>query len=220
VRWQARRRQLQLSRHETDKDITTFGEELQLLDTEVADRPLDEATRQDYQHALTAYEDAKGSLRAVREPDDIRSVTEILEDGRYAVACVRARLLGEPLPVRRPPCFFDPAHGPSVKDVGWAPPGGAVRPVPACAADAERIRVGADPAVRTVLDGSRRLPYWQGGQAYAPWANGYYTAWGGTDLLSGILIGSALTDLDGFDGGSEVVGSDDSGFWGSDEPFG
>ena len=52
------------------------------------------------------------------EPDDVRHVTEIIEDGRYAIACVRARVAGDPLPTRRPPCFFDPRHGLSVDGRG------------------------------------------------------------------------------------------------------
>jgi hypothetical protein len=222
MRWLEHRRQLRLSRQETDKDITTFGEELRLLDAEVVDRSLDEATRQDYQHALDAYDDAKLSLAAVKHAEDIRSVTQILEDGRYAIACVRARLAGQPLPTRRPPCFFNPAHGPSTEDVDWAPAGGAVRSVPACAADAERIRAGAEPAIRTILDGSRRLPYWQAGPAYSPWAQGYYSAWSGGDLLTGILLGSALDDLDGWGGTSEAVGADggDGSFFGGDDSLG
>ena len=87
------------------------------------------------------------------EPDDVRHVTEILDDGRYAIACVRARAAGEPLPTRRPPCFFDPRHGLSVTDVPWTPPGGATRDVPACALDAERVAAGADPDSRMVMVG-------------------------------------------------------------------
>ena len=137
---------------------------------------LDEGAQADYQRALDAYEDAKVSGDAMTEPDDIRHVTGILDDGRYAIACVRARVAGEPLPTRRPPCFFDPRHGLSVTDVDYAPAGGATRSVPACALDAERVRAGADPDVRQVMVGSRRVPYWQGGPAYAPYAAGYFAA--------------------------------------------
>ncbi|HYP45113.1 MAG TPA: hypothetical protein VEQ66_07960 [Propionibacteriaceae bacterium] len=184
--------QLSVSKRAADEDVTKFGEELQRLDSDVAGHPLDEPMQQDYQRALDAYEDAKTSLDAVTKPDEIRHVTEILEDGRYAVACVKARVAGEPLPAKRPPCFFNPAHGPSSRDVDWAPAGGAPRPVPACPADAERVLAGADPYIRTVQVGAQRVPYWEGGQAYAPWAQGYYSQWRGSDMLSGMLIGSML----------------------------
>jgi hypothetical protein len=184
--------QLTTSKKAADEDVTKFGEELQRLDSEVAGHALDEPMQQDYQRALDAYDNAKMSLDAVTKPDEIKHVTEILEDGRYAVACVKARIAGEPLPAKRPPCFFNPAHGPSSTDVEWAPPGGVPRRVPACAADAERVLAGADPYIRTVQVGAQRVPYWEGGPAYAPWAQGYYSRWSGTDMLSGVLIGSLL----------------------------
>ncbi len=191
------------------EDITALGTELQQLDAEVRGVTLDEGARSDYQRALDAYEDAKASGDAMSRPDDIRHVTEILDDGRYAIACVRARVAGEPLPTRRPPCFFDPRHGLSVADVDYAPPGGAVRAVPACALDAERVRVGADPDVRTVMTGSHRVPYWQGGPAYAPYAAGYFAAGAGMSLLfGGLLIGSmggwGFGDAGGDQGGADA----------------
>ena len=184
--------QLSVSRRAADEDVTKFGEELQRLDADVAGHALDEAMQQDYQRALDAYDNAKASLDAVTRPEEIKHVTEILEDGRYAVACVKARIAGEPLPAKRPPCFFNPAHGPSSQDVEWAPAGGVPRAVPACPADAERVLAGADPYIRTVQVGAQRVPYWEGGQAYAPWAQGYYSRWAGSDMLSGMLIGSFL----------------------------
>ena len=66
------------------------------------------------------------------------------------------------------------------------------RTVPACPADAERVLAGADPYIRTVQVGAQRVPYWEGGQAYAPWAQGYYSRWSGSDMLSGMLIGGML----------------------------
>ncbi|WP_026925735.1 hypothetical protein [Granulicoccus phenolivorans] len=184
--------QLATAKVPAEEDVTKFGEELMLLDADVAGHPLDEAMNQDYSRALDAYDNAKKSLAAVTKPEEIRNVTEILEDGRYAVACVKARVEGRPLPVKRPPCFFNPAHGPSTENVDWAPPGGTVRSVPACAADAERVKVGADPNIRTVQVGSQRVPYWDGGPAYAPYAQGYYNSWRGSDMLTGMMLGGML----------------------------
>ena len=53
------------------------------------------------------HDTAKETLDRVDDPEDIRHVTEAIEDGRYAAKCVRARVEGKPLPVRRPPCFFN-----------------------------------------------------------------------------------------------------------------
>jgi hypothetical protein len=207
--------QLSTSKRAADEDVTKFGEELQRLDVDVAGHPLDEAMQQDYQRALDAYEDAKASLDAVQRPEEIKHVTSILEDGRYAIACVKARVAGRPLPAKRPPCFFNPAHGPSSQDVEWAPPGGALRSVPACPADAERVLAGADPYIRTVQVGAQRVPYWEGGPAYAPWAQGYYSSWAGSNLLSGMLIGSYL-----FGGMGPVFGGIGEGLGGLGEGVG
>jgi hypothetical protein len=166
------------------EDVTALGEQLQDLDLELAGRPLlDDGERADYQRALDAYEGAKTAADAMTRPDDVKHVTEILEDGRYAIACVRARVAGEPLPAKRPPCFFDPRHGLSVADVPWTPPGGAERDVPACALDVERVKAGADPDIRKVMVGSRRVPYWEGGPAYRPYAMGYFGGFGPLDWI-------------------------------------
>lgn len=184
--------QLNASLRATEEDVTKFGEELQRLDSDVAGHPLDEAMRQDYTRALDAYDHAKDSLAAVKRPDEVRFVTEILEEGRYAIACVKARVAGDPLPAKRPPCFFNPAHGPSSQNVDWAPPGGSVRSVPACPADAERVLAGAEPYIRTVQVGAQRVPYWQGGQEYAPWAQGYYSNWRGSTMIRDIAVGALV----------------------------
>lgn len=175
-----------------EEDVTRLGEQVAELDLVTAGRALDEGLRQDYQRALDDYEAAKEALDAVRRPEDVRAVTTAVEDGRYAVACVTARVEGRPLPQRRPPCFFNPQHGPSVEEVDWAPAGGLPRPVPTCAADAERVRAGAEPYARKVLSGGERRPYWEAGPAYAPWAAGWFGAYAASGLLPGILLGSML----------------------------
>lgn len=200
-----------------DEDVTQFGEELQRLDSELAGNELDEGTRQDYQRALDDYDDAKQSLDAVTEAEQIRHVAEILEDGRYAVACVRARVAGEELPARRPPCFFNPQHGPSARDVLWTPERGAPRDVPACALDAERVERGAEPDSRKVMLGAQRVPYWQAGPAYAPWTAGYFAASGIMPaLFMGTMMGMVFSG--GFDGSYDQGYSDgqDSGDSGGD----
>ena len=206
-----------------DEDVTRFGEELQRLDTDMLTAQLDEAARQDYQRALDSYESAKESLRLATRPDDVKHVTEALEDGRYAAACVVARSEGRPLPTRRPPCFFNPAHGPSTTDIDWAPPGGQPRQVPVCAADADRVEQGAEPDIRTVRQGVGRVPYWQGGPAYSPWASGYFGGYAMSGLLPGFLIGTMLSP--GWDGTDASAGADgfdtgDSGDGGGGFDFG
>jgi hypothetical protein len=144
-------------------------------------------------------------------------VTESLEDGRYAVACVLARKNGQPLPVRRPPCFFNPAHGPSTTDVQWAPPGGQQRQIPVCAADADRIEQGAEPDIRTVQHGVGRVPYWQGGPAYSPWASGYFGGYAMSGLLPTFMLMTMLSP--GWAGGG-VYAFDGSDGEGGDSAYG
>lgn len=181
-----------------EEDVTALGTELQDLDLQMAGRELDPGANADYQRALDAYESSKLAAAALKSPDEVRNVTEIIEDGRYAMACVQARVAGEPLPTRRPPCFFDPRHGLSVTDVEYAPAGGQERMVPACALDAERVRAGAEPDARKVMVGSKRVPYWQGGRAYQPYAAGYYGAFSPMDwMFMGMLFSGGLDGLGG-----------------------
>lgn len=213
---------LDAARRAAEEDVTRFGEELQRLDLDVQMAGVDEAMLQDWQRALDSYEAAKRSLEMVESPDDVRHVTTALEDGRYAVACVRARRDGQPLPVRRPPCFFNPSHGPSTIDVEWAPPGGQQRRIPVCGADADRLSQGAEPDIRTVPQGGGRVPYWNAGPAYSPWAMGYFSMYAATGLLPAFMLGSLLASdwdgapADGFDTGGGDAGGDLGGDAGGD----
>jgi hypothetical protein len=209
----------------TDEDITALGLDLQTLDSDLAGVELDEGARADYQRALDAYEAAKQSLAAVTASSEIANVTMIVHEGRYAIACVRARVAGDPLPLKRLPCFFDPRHGVSVRDVSWTPDGGSPREVPACALDAERVEAGADPDARKVMLGTQRVPYWQAGTAFGPWTTGYFGAFGAVNaLFVGTMMGGILSggfgdwdsdqdgsgSSDGTDGTDSTDGTDGS----------
>ena len=196
-----------------EEDVTRFGEELQELHIDTMTTELDTAMRQDYQRALDAYENAKALLAEAKTPEDVSQVTKTLEDGRYAQACVLARQAGDPLPQRRPPCFFNPAHGPAQTDVEWAPPGGVRREVPVCLADAERVAAGAEPDVRQVRDGNRMVPWYQGGPAYGAYANGYYGSYAMNGLFPGFLIGSMMS---GWWGPDYTAGGDGGEDWSGD----
>jgi hypothetical protein len=201
------------------EDVTRLGEDISALNLNVTDPQLDPAARDDYRRAMDSYDQAKSAADSARRPEDMRQVTTALEDGRYYMTAVRARLNGDPVPERRAPCFFNPQHGPSVQDVPWAPPGGAPREVPACAADAQRVLSGEDPDARLVTVGGDRRPYWDAGPAYAPYAGGYYSGFGGGNMLSGILIGTALGSMfgGGWGGGGYDAGADSGGGdWGGD----
>ncbi|MFE2013080.1 hypothetical protein [Streptomyces sp. NPDC059491] len=196
-----------------DEDITAFGEELERLDFHPAEPGADDAMRGDYERALDSYDRAKSLMAAAARPHDVRPVTQALEDGRYSLAVLAARRESRPLPERRPPCFFDPRHGPAAGDRDWTPAAGAPRRVPVCAADAARLDDGLDPVARTVeTDGGRR-PYWEAGPAYGPWAGGYFGGGMLPGLLVGTMLGSALATpaYAAEYGGGEFQGGDFSG---------
>lgn len=200
--------QLAAVRTVVDEDVTEFGEQVTAVDA--ADSRLDDAGRADLSSALTAYDTAKARADAMRSAQEASLVTQALEDGRYSLACVTARLTGSPLPERRAPCFMDPRHGPSVQDVMWAPDGGAERSVPVCQACAVEIADGRTPAAREVPVGAagERVPYWMAGPQYQPYAGGYYNAYG--NILPALMIGTMLGG-----GGTTVVNNvvDTGGGW-------
>lgn len=184
-------------------DLVALGEDIGTVDVD----ELPAAARPDYERALEQYQHGSNALDWAKRPADIEAVSAAVEEGRHAMTAARARAAGQEPPERRPLCFFDPRHGPSVRDVEWTPPWGAPRPVPACAADAQRIEDGLDPQTREVTVGGRPVPYWNAGPAYAPWAGGFYGGFGG--LFPGFLLGSMLGG--GFGFGGYGFGYGDSG---------
>lgn len=187
----AHQQMTQASRDAVDADITTYGEELRDLDLDVVGRELSAEAQDDYSKALDAYDGSKQQLSQARSNADVRRIAQILEEGRYNIACVKARVDGQAVPEHRAPCFFDPAHGVSVADVTWAPAGGAARQVPACAADVQRIRTGNDPSIRMVNAATGPVPYWDA-REYAPWAQGYYGRYGADPALRSITHGALM----------------------------
>jgi hypothetical protein len=185
-------------------DVVALGDDIRALDLDMEMPNADPEAKRHYALAVERYTQASEALDHARRPEDMRPVTERLEEGRWAMEAVRAEMEGRPAPERRPPCFFDPRHGPSVTDVEWAPAGGQPRPVPACAADAVRIRDGEDPNVRQVPVNGELVPYWQAGPAFGPWAGGFF----GGGLLPGLLVGSMLGGALGGFGLPEEVEAD------------
>ncbi|MFG2000622.1 hypothetical protein ACGFNU_15910 [Spirillospora sp. NPDC048911] len=130
---------------------------------------------------------------------EVSGCTEALAEAARELAAAQAAAAGQPVPVKTPPCLFDPAHGPSVKDVEWAPRGSRPRPVPACAADAVRIAEGGAPDVRVVPLGGAdgHAPYFDGHGVYVSWLLGYYSGFDPyltARVLAGTPIGGHLPD--------------------------
>src|SRR5690606_7246793 len=187
-----------------EEDVTKFGEEITALDTDVVLAGQGGGHIEEWQQALDSYEKAKTQLAAIERADQVREVTGTLEEGRYALAVVKARVNNEPVPERRAPCFFNPQHGPSVRDVRWAPAGGAVRDVPACKSDAEAVERGFDPQMREVMVDGQMRPYYDAGPAYQPYAYGYYGGFG--DIMTGMFIGTMMGSMMGWGMGGMMMG--------------
>jgi hypothetical protein len=179
-------------RDEAERDLVALAEDVQALDHDVEAAGADRRAREEYQAALAAYEEANSAFDRAKNAEELAPVSSRIEEGRYHMAAARALLAGEPVPERRPPCFFDPRHGPSTRDVMWAPGSGAPRPVPACEADALRVEEGLEPEAREIEIGGRRRPYWDAPAYYGPWAGGYYGGLGAGGLFTGLLVGSML----------------------------
>ncbi len=172
-------------------DLVALGDDIRALDIDVEMPTIDPEAKADYDHAVTRYTEAEEQWERARSPRDLAPVAAALEEGRWAMASAKARMEGKEPPERRPPCFFDPRHGPSSRDVEWSPPYGEPRAVPACEADAQRVERGDEPETREVERDGQRVPYYNAGRAYGPFAGGYFGGFGG-GLLPGILIGSML----------------------------
>jgi hypothetical protein len=121
------------------EDVTRFGEEL-----DTADVRLDGVdTGADVQAALDAYADAGRVVDGELSDEQLREVRATVEYGRWRLACAQALVAGTPKPPRRALCFFDPAHGTSVTDWMYTPPGGKAREIPVCAACQTRLAGGS-----------------------------------------------------------------------------
>ncbi|ADB34947.1 hypothetical protein Kfla_5943 [Kribbella flavida DSM 17836] len=121
------------------EDVTRFGEEL-----DAADVRLDGVdTAADVQAAMDAYADAGRVVDGEPTDEQLREVRSTVEYGRWRLACAQALVAGTPKPARRALCFFDPAHGTSVTDWMFTPPGGKAREIPVCAACRARLSGGA-----------------------------------------------------------------------------
>ena len=198
------------------EDLLALAEDIRALDLDVEMPGASGEARRDYERALSLYEQADRALDHARRPEDLEGVSSAIEEGRFAIAAAKARLEGRAPPERRAPCFFDPRHGPSTREVEWAPPWGSPRLVPACEADAQRVERGLEPATREVLVGGQPTPYWNAPPAYGPWAGGFFGGFGG--LFPGLLLGSMLggafaapIHFDAGDGGFDAGGEDFGG---------
>ncbi len=167
------------------EDLVALADDVSGLDAQVEDNP---KAKDAYTRALDEYQRADDAFDRARSPRDLAAVTSALSQSRYEMETAKALLAGEEPPEQRPPCFFDPRHGSSKRDVWWSPPYGERQLVPACEADALKVEAGEEPDTRKVrVNGSER-PYWDAPSYFGPWAGGFY----GGGILPGLLVGSVL----------------------------
>jgi hypothetical protein len=193
------------------EDLIALADDVQKLEEPVESN---HRAQDEYASALDSYDKATRSFDRARQPKELEAVTRALEEGRYHMAAAQALIDGRQPPERRAPCFFDPRHGPSTRDVEWAPPGGTARRVPACEADAQAVERGAEPASREVMAGGRMVPYWSAPPYFGPWAGGYFMPFGGAGFLSGLFVGELLGGAYGGWGYGSWGGSGGSGGFG------
>jgi hypothetical protein len=193
-------------------DLIALADEVQKLEQPVE---ANSQAKQEYTQALDSYDRASGSYDRATQPRQLEAVTTALEEGRWHMSSAQALLDGRKPPERRAPCFFDPRHGPSTRDVDWTPPGGTPRKVPACEADAQAVERGAQPASREVMTGGRKVPYWSAPPYFGPWAGGYFMPFGGAGFLSGLFVGELLGGAYGGWGYGSWGGSGTAGGFGN-----
>jgi hypothetical protein len=181
------------------EDLAALADDLRNLNVDLqAEEAGNPQAVNQYTRAYEFQERAEQAFDQARSPADLAPVSGALESGRYAMEAARALFERRDPPRRRPPCFFDTRHGPSVHDVGWEPPYGPPRPVPACAACMRQIASGVQPQPRRVRAGLRRVPFYDAPPHFESWFGGYFGG-AAADLVAGFPLGRALDD--GFVGG-------------------
>jgi uncharacterized membrane protein YgcG len=187
ARGHRRRRESELAdvKRNARDDLVALGEDIRAVELDARMPGANPEAVRAYGDAVAFYERANRAFEFARSTRDLKPAAEALAEGRFAMTWAREVLAGRTPPERRAPCFFDPRHGPSARDVTWSPQRGTPRPVPACEADAQRVERGLAPLAREVeaADG-RRVPFWEAGPAYAPFYGGFFP---------GLLIGSMVS---------------------------
>ena len=153
--------ELRIARRLMAAEVAAFGDELS------AARAVDTHVLTDHEVALGRFELAQEALRTATTADEVSRVEQVLNDGRFSLACLLAARDGVAPPRRRDPCFFNPRHGPAAHDVPWTPLGGAARSIAVCGLDQGRLERGEEPATRLIRVGDRYLPWHEAGSSVA-----------------------------------------------------
>ena len=201
-------------------DLVAFADDIDRVRADIKDPE----AHKELEKSLELYDQASHGLDGARRPANLEQVSAALAEGRYQISRAQARQDGRPVPERTPPCFFDPRHGPSAREVDWAPPGGATRKVPACEADAQRVERGEEPAAREIQLAGRSVPYYTAPAYFGPYYGGFGLGGFFPGLFLGELLGGGLsggsygapagTDFGGESGGGADLGDFGGGSFG------
>lgn len=173
-----------------EADLATFDVHLEEVHEHLDGGVVSVAITDELAAARRARARAEELLRRSGTPDELSAAIGVLAEGRTRLAQVEAYVVGEDGPADRPPCFFDPAHGPSVTDAAWTTVRFGTRLVPACLQDAALLAAGVRPDCRTVEVDGWRVAYWEAREATAAYLLGYF---GGHQLLG--WLGNRSTRL-------------------------
>jgi hypothetical protein len=188
----------------SQEDLDALADDLRNLNVDLqAEEAGNAQAVNQYTRAYESLERAEQAFEQAKSSGDLAQVSSALESGRYSMAAARAMFERRDPPKRRPPCFFDTRHGPSVHDAGWEPPYGPPRPVPACQACMLQIANGVQPQPRRIRAGLRRVPFYDAPPQFESWFGGYFGG-AAADLVTGFPLGKALDD--GFVGGRNTSG--------------
>jgi hypothetical protein len=187
-----------------EQDLRALGDDLRDLDVDLRAVEAEHPRAVDqYSRAYQQLERASEAFERATAVEDMAPVSSALESGRFAMDATRALFEGRDAPRRRPPCFFDTRHGTSVDDVGWEPPVGPPRPVPACSACMQAISANIQPPPRLIRAGGRTVPFYEAPPYFESWFGGYFGG-AAADLVAGFPLGKALDD--GYVGGLNTFG--------------
>jgi hypothetical protein len=126
------------------EDLAELEARLAVREEELEDDP--------YYEACGLHIDATEQLGRAGTLAGIRAVGALARRSRAILAATNETA---------PACMFDPAHGSAVGLVRFAPGGGEMERVPACAPCAGAVADGHVPAIRMATVDGRPQPYWR-----------------------------------------------------------
>ena len=162
------------SRALAQADVVAFHERLDAVRSRLGGAVVADAVTEHQRAAAAALAAAEEHLRAADTSDELVAAVGLLAAGRQRLAHVEAYVVADSAPADRPPCLFDPAHGPSLTDATWTSLRYGTRRVPVCLQDTALLAAGVPPDCRRVPVDGRTVAYWEAWDVVAPYLLGYF----------------------------------------------